>query len=207
VTALPAILVAPTHRLAPEFRLPALAQDVAAAVAWVRRNIAAHGGDPLRLYLGGHSSGAHLAALVALCRDFLAAHDLPPDVLKGCFPISGTYDLDFPDPQPGSEAAAIQDTVLERREDAPRYSPLRYAEGNRTPVFLSYGSRDFGRAMDSGARLADALREQPGRFALDIREGLDHFDIALDACRADGPWLRTVHEWMTQTAAADWMPA
>src|SRR5437868_8580548 len=36
----------PSHRLGPQDKFPAQAEDVAAAVAWVKRNIQARGGDP-----------------------------------------------------------------------------------------------------------------------------------------------------------------
>ena len=55
-----------TYRLAPEFTWPSGAQDVAAAVAWVRDNIASYGGDPSRIVLAGHSAGCvHVASFVA----------------------------------------------------------------------------------------------------------------------------------------------
>ncbi|HJQ98152.1 MAG TPA: alpha/beta hydrolase fold domain-containing protein [Candidatus Polarisedimenticolaceae bacterium] len=52
------------YRLAPAHAWPAQAEDVAAAVAWVRANIGARGGDPAKLFLLGHSSGAMLVALI-----------------------------------------------------------------------------------------------------------------------------------------------
>ena len=56
-----------TYRYAPEFQFPCGAQDVAAAVAWVRANIAEHGGDPDRIFLSGTSAGAvHVAHYVAI---------------------------------------------------------------------------------------------------------------------------------------------
>jgi acetyl esterase/lipase len=55
-----------TYRLAPEFTWPSGARDVAAAVRWVRDNIAAYGGDPDRIVLAGHSAGCvHVASFVA----------------------------------------------------------------------------------------------------------------------------------------------
>ena len=53
------------YRLAADAAWPAQAEDVGAAVAWVRTHIAERGGDPQRLVLVGHSSGAMLVALVA----------------------------------------------------------------------------------------------------------------------------------------------
>ncbi len=55
-----------TYRLAPGHTWPSGAQDVAAAVQWVRDNIAAHGGDPSRIVVAGHSAGCvHVASYLA----------------------------------------------------------------------------------------------------------------------------------------------
>jgi acetyl esterase/lipase len=53
------------YRLAPEAAYPGGAQDVAAAMAWIRANVAQHGGDPSRIVLVGHSAGASHAGAYA----------------------------------------------------------------------------------------------------------------------------------------------
>jgi arylformamidase len=83
--------------LAPDFgslktvRLPQMVESCRAAVAWTVRNAKSFGGDPNRVFLAGHSSGAHLAACV-LITDW-TARGLPRDAIKGGFLMSGMYDL------------------------------------------------------------------------------------------------------------------
>jgi len=75
------------YRLAPAHPWPAQAEDVAAAVAWVRRNIETRGGDPLKLFLVGHSSGAMLVALVGTDERYLARSGLKTSILRGVIPM------------------------------------------------------------------------------------------------------------------------
>ncbi|MBO9515454.1 MAG: alpha/beta hydrolase [Variovorax sp.] len=54
------------YRLAPEFAWPSAAEDLGDALAWVQQHAFAHGGDPARLVLVGHSAGAaHVASYLA----------------------------------------------------------------------------------------------------------------------------------------------
>jgi len=54
------------YRLAPKDPWPAGVKDLAAAIAWTRAHIHAHGGDPDRIFIWGHSAGAnHVADYVA----------------------------------------------------------------------------------------------------------------------------------------------
>jgi len=75
------------YRLAPENVWPAQAEDVATAVAWVRDSIAFHGGDPNKLFLFGHSSGALLVAILGTDKRYLARHGLKPSDLRGIIPM------------------------------------------------------------------------------------------------------------------------
>jgi hypothetical protein len=96
-----------THRLAPEFRWPAGAQDVAAAVGWLRSNIADYGGDPDRIVVAGNSAGAvHVADYIVghgnvnLDGANLAGASL--DGVRGAALLSGIYELRTPQPgEPG----------------------------------------------------------------------------------------------------------
>ncbi len=79
-----------TYRLAPDAPWPAGAEDVAAAVRWVREYTGEYGGDPARLYLMGHSAGATHAATYA---SRTALHEPVGHGLAGLILSSGIYDL------------------------------------------------------------------------------------------------------------------
>lgn len=79
-----------TYRLAPQHPWPAAAEDLGAAVRWVSDNIAAHGGDPARVVLMGHSAGAvHVATYVAHSQ----FHGPKGLGLAGAILVSGLYDM------------------------------------------------------------------------------------------------------------------
>lgn len=54
------------YRLGPKSRFPDQIIDVKRAIAWVRDNIADHGGDPATIVITGGSAGGHLSSLAAL---------------------------------------------------------------------------------------------------------------------------------------------
>ena len=88
-----AVGVTMTYRLAPAHVWPAGAEDVAAAVAWIRENIAAYGGDPARIVVAGHSAGAvHVASYLA--GQGSAGQGDWLDGVAGGVLLSGVYDLD-----------------------------------------------------------------------------------------------------------------
>ncbi|MBI5692996.1 MAG: alpha/beta hydrolase [Verrucomicrobia bacterium] len=88
------VFVSTNYRLLPQVEMGEIFRDVAQSLAWVHRNIAAHGGDPRRIFVMGHSAGAQLAALLCTDDRLLRAHGVPFAVLKGCVPVDGdTFDL------------------------------------------------------------------------------------------------------------------
>jgi acetyl esterase/lipase len=109
-----------TYRLAPQAVWPAGAEDVAAAVQWVSDQIGARGGDPARVYLMGHSTGAvHVADYVS--RPEL--HKVKGGGLAGAILASGIYDM---------PATSVSDYRVYYGAD-----PARYAEQSSLPGLLT----------------------------------------------------------------------
>lgn len=87
------VVVIPDYRLYPEVRYPDFLDDSAQAVAWTRREIATHGGDPAKVFLMGHSAGAYNAAMLALDPRWLGKQGSKPEALRGWIGLAGPYDF------------------------------------------------------------------------------------------------------------------
>jgi acetyl esterase/lipase len=141
------------YRLSPAVAHPAHAQDVAAALAWVKSNIARHGGNPNAVFLIGHSAGAYLTALLATDARYLAAHQLKPTDLAGFVPVSGFFWVekvapDRPKDTWGTDPAAW-----------PAASPAKYVAPNAPPIFLLYADKDDEWRRQQNEEFAAALRK------------------------------------------------
>lgn len=82
-------IAAANYRLSPHVKFPAYVEDSAAAVAWTRASIAAHGGDSNAIFAGGHSAGGYLVSMLAMNPEFLAKHGLDRSAMAGIIPVSG----------------------------------------------------------------------------------------------------------------------
>lgn len=78
------------YRLSPRIVHPAHVEDVARAVAWLEGNAARFGIDAERIFLVGHSAGAHLAALVASQPRYLRAFGTSPSIIDGVVLLDGS---------------------------------------------------------------------------------------------------------------------
>ncbi|MCC6153317.1 MAG: alpha/beta hydrolase [Candidatus Hydrogenedentes bacterium] len=88
------VFVSINYRLSPEVQHPAHAQDCGKAIAWIHKNIAQYGGDPKRIYVMGHSAGAHLAALIATDETYLKEGGCDLSAIRGAIVLDGGgYDI------------------------------------------------------------------------------------------------------------------
>src|SRR5262249_42422473 len=113
-----------------------------------------------RLYLCGHSSGAHMAAMVLLT-DW-SAFGLPRDTINGATLISGSYDL-----RPILRSARGSYVKLSAAEEN-ELSPVRHARRVPCPVLLPHAehdtdefqrhTREFAAALERAGKLTDQFR-------------------------------------------------
>jgi arylformamidase len=88
------VFVSVNYRVRPEVEVKQEVQDVARAIAWVSENIAQYGGDPARIFLLGHSAGAHIVSLIGTDGSYLEAEGLSLADLQGVVSLdTQAYDL------------------------------------------------------------------------------------------------------------------
>ena len=170
--------VAGVHYLVPDFswvqdsagNLMVLADQVRRAIAWAYRNANHFGGDPGRLYIGGQSSGGHLAA-VALTTDWQRDFDLPPDMIKGGLLVSGMYELAPVRLSKRSVYVAFDDSTVEA------LSPIRHLDRLCAPVVVAYGTCETPEFQRQNREFAAAVAAagKPVRFL--VGEHYNHFEL------------------------------
>jgi acetyl esterase/lipase len=128
------VVMLPDYRLYPEVRFPAFVDDAALAFKWAHDNAARFGGDSAKLFVMGHSAGAHQAALLALDPRYLEAVGGQRRWIRGLIGLSGPY-------------ALVPDTDLLRSIFAAPYTPgdwqaVAHVTAAAPPALLAHGESD-----------------------------------------------------------------
>jgi arylformamidase len=156
-----------------------MADQVRRAIAWVYKNAASFGGDPDRLYVGGHSSGAHLAA-VALTTDWQGAFDLPPDIIKGALCSSGMYELAPVRLSHRSSYVKFTDEMVAA------LSPLRHLEELRAPLIVAYGTYETPEFQRQARDFAAAVEAAGKPVELIVGDNYSHMELPETLCNPYG---------------------
>lgn len=163
------------YRLAPPDRFPDNAEDVAQAVAYLRRVADRHGYDADRLFVAGHSAGAHLASLVALDANY--QRTVKDHAIAGVIAISGIYDLTGDGPLARRKKEILEPVFGDDAHKLRTASPLTHARAG-PPFLVLSAENDFSGFQPDARRFAAALRAA-GQSAVQeiIVPGVDHSSI------------------------------
>ena len=166
-----------------------MAAQVRGAVAWVKRNAHRFGGDPDRIYVSGHSSGAHLAGVI-LTTDWTKDFNLPADIVKGGLCSSGLFDLKPARLSARSRYVAFTDEM----EQA--LSPQRHLDKLNAPVIVAYGTLETPEFQRQSRDFAAAVKAAGKPIQLLVGEGYNHFEIRETLANPYGLLGRAVLEQM-----------
>jgi acetyl esterase/lipase len=147
------------HRLSPAtwkdstlsvgIKHPEHIKDLARAIAFLYTNADRYGFDKDNIFVGGYSSGAHLAALAVMDNRYLKQHGLSKALIRGVIPVAGMYNVQhyyqvlaegngsaFADNHIGS----VFGLTAEAFQDA---SPATYLDSLTTPMLLISETNTF----------------------------------------------------------------
>ncbi len=166
------------HFVVPDFaavqdvggRLMPMEEQVRRALAWVYQNARNFGGDPQRIYLSGHSSGAHLAGCALIAR-WAKDYSVPAEFIRGALLVSGIYDLKAPRLSSRREYVKFDDAS----EDA--LSLQRHLEDLHTPLIVAYASLDTPEFQRQSREFATAAKSAGKRVELLMGDGYNHFEF------------------------------
>ena len=166
------VVVMPDYRKVPAIRFPAMLQDGAQAVKWVRDNVARYGGDPGRIAIAGHSAGAYTVAMLALDRRWLQAEGVDPGIVKAAVGLSGPYNF-----YPWTSSRAVD--ALGNAADPMMTQPITFARADAPPMLLVTSTDDTEVKPHNAYDLAARLKRLGARAALIDYRGLSHEGVAM----------------------------
>jgi acetyl esterase/lipase len=192
------VAILPNYRHYPDVKMPDFMDDAARAALWASMHAGDYGVDPGRVYLAGHSAGAHMAVLAVLDTRYFAAtgHAVPP--IAGVIGLSGPYDfLPLLD-------ADVRD-IFGPPANYPDSQPINFVRSDAPPMLLVHGMQDDTVWPKNSRNLATALIARGVRVELKLYPGCGHADtvaaLSLPA-RGRAPTLADLAAFLSPPASS-----
>ena len=167
--------VAINYRLTPVVKHPDHVKDVAEAFTWVVKNLGKDRADTKRIFVGGHSAGGHLAALLATDESYLKAHKLGLTNIKGVVPISGVFDV----------TSDRMSRIFGDEDNRKAASPMTHIGDKLPPFLVLYADKELGNLGKQAEEFAEAVKEKKGKVEVKMIKDRDHGTIMRNAAKAD----------------------
>ena len=164
------VAVLPDYRVYPEAKYPDFLEDGARAVRWVKDNASRFGGDPGKIFLMGHSAGAHIAAMLSVDGRWLQKVGmLPSRDIAGLIGIAGPYDF-----------LPLRDGVYKTifGGNRPETQPITHVGPGAPASLLLTGGKDNIVDPGNSTRFAERLRAAGNDATVQIYPRIGHFAIA-----------------------------
>jgi len=179
------------YRLAPAHVFPAAYDDVADGLAHVLGRVAMHGGDPNKLYVGGHSAGGHFAALLATRSNWWKARALSVNPVKGCLPMSGVFRFGEGSGMSTRPRFLGPENIGNER----KASPVEDID-QATPFLIAHGDRDFPHLMVQAEEMENRLASLSVPVRRIVLQDADHFIASYRAGEPGGIWVAAALDFM-----------
>lgn len=156
--------IIPDYRLYPEVRFPAFIEDAAQATRWAGEHVGL-----TKLFIAGHSAGAHIASMLAVNTPYLAQAGVDRMALAGFIGLSGPYDF-----LPLKSAKLID---IFGGANRPEIEAITFARAPLPRALLVHGTADTTVYPRNSENLAAAWRRAGAPVELKLYEGVGHIDV------------------------------
>jgi acetyl esterase/lipase len=194
--------VLPNYRHYPQVKMAGFMQDAARATEWAVAHAGEFHADPARLYLMGHSSGAHMAVLLALDTRYFVRIDAAIPPIAGVVGLSGPYDF-----------LPLTESDLQDMFGPPNLyalsQPINFVRDDAPPMLLAQGEKDRTVAPKNSRNLAAALAAHDVPVTLLMFPDLNHADTVAalsEPARGRAPILAAIEDFVGATDPADIRP-
>ncbi|HEY4378015.1 MAG TPA: alpha/beta hydrolase [Acidimicrobiales bacterium] len=145
------VCVSINYRLSPRATWPDHIVDVKRAIAWVKANIAEHGGDPDFVAITGGSAGGHLSSLAALSANepaFQPGFEEADTSVVAAVPFYGVYDFTnrdgtgLADMEKMLADVVFKTRLAEDRETWEQASTMSWVRPDAPPFMIVHGEND-----------------------------------------------------------------
>ena len=157
-------VVIPDCRIYPTVRFPAFIEDAAIATRWATDRVGTE-----KLFVMGHSAGAHSALMLAADTGYLTDAGVDRMKLAGTIGLAGPYDF-LP-----LTSRRLQDIF--GGANNPAAQPITFTQAPLPPVLLPHGEADRTVYPRNTVRLAAAWKAAGGSAEMKLSPEVDHIDI------------------------------
>lgn len=183
------VVVIPDYRLYPEVRFPMFLEDAALATRWAGETIGLS-----KLFIAGHSAGAHIALMLAVDTPYLGQAGVDRLQMAGVIGLSGPYDF-----LPLKSARLID---IFGGADRPEIEAITFTRAPLPPALLLHGAADTTVYPRNSENLAAAWRRAGAPVESKVYDGVGHIDVVAafsDLLRDRAPTREDVLAFIDQT--------
>ncbi len=161
------------YRLVPQSDVAGAMQDLAQATAYLQAHALQLGIVPAHFAVMGHSSGAHMAALLGTDQSYLRRAGVDPAKLAVVITLDGVYDIKtnvthYP-------SSTRTEVFGMDPQDWARYSPIDHiADMTSHPLFCPLHEDHVQRFVEQAAEFEAALTQHKEHFVSAVAPGLNH---------------------------------
>ncbi len=191
--------VVPDYRVFPEIRYPDFMHDAANAIAWIHNNAASYDLPLNRVFLMGHSAGAHMGALLLTNARFLEEHGLNRRDFDGFIGLAGPYGINPLNYNTTKPIFAAAEPIADAQ-------PTEHVQGSEPPMLLLHGDADSTVYPINTTHLETQLQGAGSRAKSIIYPDIGHVGILtsiLPPFRWRAPVLKDVLSFLDEHAPSE----